>query len=196
MGGMSAPSIHRVLAGNGIESGRFARAGHADSGVELGADLDTAAIDLIDHKTPMVVALTELARDHCEAADGDLYPEFCRYAAALPAREAQTHWAKLTRATSNFDRFADPDAGEDAAEDALEAGDPAIVGNRSLSDYERFNEADRPGENDYIGFDFPQAAEDLAADWEAKVDAAAIDTVRAVSRAEAQPQPISHPLSA
>jgi len=78
-----------------------------------------------------------------------------------------------------------PDTGEDAAEEALEAADPGVVGDRSLSDYESVNEADLPDENDYIGFDFPRAAEDLTADWDPKVDQAAIDTVRTVTQRQA-----------
>lgn len=180
---MRTSSIHRVPAGSGAEGGRFTRSGHTESEVELDAT-PAAATNRIDRKTPRVIAITGLARDHCAGSDSDRYPEFRRYTDSLTETDAQHHWLKLTEAIRQLDRFDDPDTGEQAAEDALEAGDAAIIGNRSLSDYEQFNDADRPGENDYIGYDFPQAAEDLTADWEAKVDQAAIDAAQAVSQDE------------
>ena len=176
---MSAPSIVRVPAGQGINSGRFAPTGRAESEITL--DDSTGAVPAVTHKSPMVVAITGLAQDHLAGNDGDLYPAFRGYASELSNDEAAEHWARLTGAMSQYDRFADPHTGEDAAEAALEAVDPAVVGDRSLSDYESVNEADRPGENEYPGFDFPRAAEDLTADWDAKVDQAAIDTVTLIS---------------
>lgn len=194
---MSAPSIIRVPAGQGINSGRFAPTGRAEVEITLDGPADTVSVETaqadavqtatvpadpaITHNTAMVVAITSLAQDHLAGADGDLYPAFRGYASPLPDDEAAEHWSRLTGAMSQYDRFADPDTGEDAAEEALETADPAVVGDRSLSDYESWNEADLPGESEYIGFDFPRAAEDLTADWDAKVDQAAIDTVTLIN---------------
>ena len=178
---MSAPSIVRIPSGT-ANGGRFAPNGHSESEVTLDGSTSTApaAATEITHKNPMVGAITGLAQDHL-GNDGDLYPAFRGYASALSDDEAAEHWNRLTGAMRKYNRFADPETGEDAAEEALEAGDPAVVGDRSLSDYESWNEADRPGENEYPGFDFPRAAEDLTADWDARVDQAAIDTVRTVT---------------
>ena len=189
---MSAPSIVRIPAGT-ANGGRFAPNGHSESDITLDGSAETAGTapagtepgdPAITHKSPMVVAITGLARDHL-GNEGDLYLAFRAYASALPDEEADEHWTRLTGAMRQYDRFADPDTGEDAAEEALETADPAVVGDRSLSDYESWNEADRPGENEYPGFDFPRAAEDLTGDWDAKVDQAAIDTVRAVTDRQA-----------
>jgi len=184
---MSAPSIVRIPAGT-ANGGRFAPTGHAESEVALDDSTTAPAVGTetpaaeITHKSPMVVAITGLVQDHLDGQEGDLYPAFRLYASALFDDEAAEHWTRLTGAMRQYDRFADPETGEDAAEEALEAADPAVVGDRSLSDYESWNEADRPGENEYPGFDFPRAAEDLAGDWDTKVDDAAIAAVRTVTQ--------------
>lgn len=179
---MSAPSIARVPAGHGSSSGRFASNSHAETDLTLdGAPVSApgaAVPEQITHRDPRVVAIIGLAQDQLAGAEGDLYPVFRTYAAGLSDTEADLHWNRLLTATRRYEMFADPETGEDAAEDALENGDPDLLGERSLSDYEKINEADRPGESEYVGFDFPRAAEDLTGDWETAVDQAAIDTVR------------------
>ena len=142
---MSAPSIVRVPTDQGVHSGRFAPHSRTEAGITLDGPADTMPAEsaVITHRTPMVAVITDLAQDHLAGADGDLYPAFRTYASVLSDDEAAEHWSRLTVAFAHFDRFADPDTGEEAAEDALESADPAVVGNRSLSDYEAWNDADR-----------------------------------------------------
>lgn len=186
MASMSAPNIVRVPAGNGVHGGRFAPTTRSDSGLTLVDDAPPEVpAGAVTRRSPMVVAIAGLAQDHIAQADGDLYQEFRAYTAPLTDDQASQHWAQLVGAMSNYERFADLHIGADAAEDALEAADTALIGDRVLSDYESVNDADRPGETDYVGFDFARAARDLTADWDAKVDQAAVGIVRTVNRAQA-----------
>lgn len=183
---MSAPNIARIPAGNGIHGGRFAPTSRADSELTLVDDAPPkASTSEITHRSPMVVAIADLAQDHVENTDDDLYPEFRVYTARITDQQAYEHWSRLVGAMSNYERFADLHTGADAAEEALEAGDTEVIGDRSLSDYESINDPERPGETGYIGFDFARAARDLTTDWDNRVDEAAVDTVRTVNRAQA-----------
>lgn len=119
---MSAPSIVRVPAGQGINSGRFAPTGRAEAEITLDGPADTVSVETaadavqtdavsgdpaITYKSPMVVAITGLAQDHLAGADGDLYPAFRGYASSLSDDQAAEHWTRLTGAMRQYDRFAD-----------------------------------------------------------------------------------------
>ncbi|HEY5151409.1 MAG TPA: hypothetical protein VIJ23_16645 [Mycobacterium sp.] len=132
------------------------------------------------HITGMPAALTvdsaaELAATlaHTSALlreDDSGYPAFRTVTPHLADTERRRHWDALLDAARRQLAYDDPATGCDAALDAIDnaaATDPApaLLG-LDPQRYRTVNDADRPGENDYDGYDTAALALDLATRWD------------------------------
>jgi len=133
------------------------------------------------HITGMPAALTvdsvaELAATlaHTSALlreDDSGYPAFRTVTPHLADTERRRHWDALLDAARRQLALDDPATGCDAALHALDNAtattDPthALLG-LDPQDYRIVNDADRPGENDYDGYDTAALALDLATRWD------------------------------
>ena len=103
--------------------------------------------------------------------DDSGYPAFRTVTPHLTDSERRRHWDTLLHAARRQLAFDDPATGCDAALDAIDNAsattDPAgVLLGLDPQQYRTVNDADRPGENDYDGYDTAALALDLATRWD------------------------------
>ena len=108
-----------------------------------------------------------------EIADAG-YPSFTTLTPHLADADRHRHWERLLDAAARQLALDDPRTGAAAAlellDNALAAGDSAgILLDLDTELYRAVNPADRPGENDYDGYDISALALDLAARWDTEL---------------------------
>jgi len=102
------------------------------------------------------------------------YPAFATLTPHLTETDRHRHWAHLIHAAGRQLALDDPRTGAATAlellDNALTAGDSTdlmLEVNTEL--YRAVNPADRPGENEYDGYDIASLALDLASRWDAEL---------------------------
>lgn len=153
--------VNRQPAGQPT-GGQFATTARAETGVQLSADdhakaLERQVEDLAERAFP------PLGESNEEYAIGRV--EAQREARKLlPALSDDDffnhHWFGIESAAMQAQRF---DADEDGEE--ADGASPADTLDVDLHDFVGINEADRPGESDYVGYDFPAYAAAIAEAW-------------------------------
>ena len=102
------------------------------------------------------------------------YPAFSILTRHLTEPDRRHHWSRLLEASSRQFALGNPRTGAAAV---LKLLDNAMTVSESAKDlldvdperYMSVNRADRPGENDYDGYDIVSLAIDLAAAWDAEL---------------------------
>lgn len=116
-----------------------------------------------------------LAHTSALLADIDAgYPAFTTMTSHLTDTDRRRHWDRLLDAATRQLALDDPRTGMTAALDlldnALAAADPAdALLDLDPEPYRAVSPADRPGENDYDGYDIAALALDLASAWDTEL---------------------------
>jgi hypothetical protein len=151
------------VTGAGSANGQFATVALAATGTELHAP---APVDEL-------LKLTERAFPPLEEAP---YVEAISRVDAQQAARAilgalsddeffHRHWFGIESAAMQYQRFSCDQDGEEAA-----AASPADTLGVDLGEFMSVNEADRPGEADYVGYNFRGFAEEVTEEWRATLE--------------------------
>ena len=102
------------------------------------------------------------------------YPPFTTLTPHLAAADRRHHWERLLDAASRQLALDDPPSGAAAALDLPDSACAAGIPTLYLLDvdpeqYRGVDPADRPGENDYDGYDIAALTLDLASAWDAEL---------------------------
>lgn len=144
--------------------GQFATTARAETGVQLtGApgdehrDLTLRVEDLADRAFPPLEGAGEgyaLGRVEAQREARQLLPHLSDDAFF------NHHWFGIESAAMQAQRFEADEDGEEA-----DGASPADTLDVDLRDFMGINEADRAGESDYVGYDFPAYAAAIAEAW-------------------------------